>query len=502
MTKQVPTRIANILINALKGGVVPRAGLEYITVGRTQEIAAILHDIEMIEEGGASFRFIVGKYGSGKSFLLQTIRNYATAKGFAVVDADLSPERRFAGTKGQGLATYKELIKNLSTKSKPDGGALPLILEKWISGIQASVKDSFLSQGFGNARDMEGSPAHSGGGQGDVKNGSPGEADAAEKAVFQEGQASGKAQQACPGETGACREAEDSAQAFDREVERRIYAVAGSLEGMVNGFEFAKAVVLYWKAYRQDDAALKSNVLRWFRGEYPTRKEAREDLGINFIVTDETWYDFLKIFAAFLVGAGYRGMLVIIDELVNIFKIPNSITRANNYEKILTMYNDVLQGKAQHIGFLMGGTPQCIEDKYKGVFSYEALRSRLAEGHFATADVKDLSAPIIRLQMLNQEEMYILVEKLQNIHAGLYKYTPALTQEDLVYFLTVEYNRVGAETHITPREIIRDFIELINILYQNPTKSVAEILGDNSFEMAKGGLSEAEIHDDFKEFEV
>jgi hypothetical protein len=435
---QVPNRIANILINALKGGVVPRVGLEYITVGRTQEIAAILHDIEMIEEGSASFRFIVGKYGSGKSFLLQTIRNYATAKGFVVVDADLSPERRFAGTKGQGLATYKELIQNLSTKSKPDGGALPLILEKWISGIQAAVK------------------AQSGAG----------------------------------------------GEEFDALVEAQIYAVASSLEGMVNGFEFAKAVVTYWKAYQQDDAALKSNVLRWFRGEYPSRKEAKEDLGINFIVTDETWYDFLKIFAAFLVGAGYKGMLVIIDELVNIFKIPNSITRANNYEKILTMYNDVLQGKAKHIGFLMGGTPQCIEDRYKGVFSYEALRSRLAEGHFATDDIKDLSAPIIRLQMLSQEEMYILVEKLLNIHAQLYHYTPSLSHEDLVYFLTVEYNRVGAETHITPREIIRDFIELINILHQNPQKTVAEILGNNSFQMAKGGLSDEEIHSDFLEFEV
>jgi hypothetical protein len=438
MTTRVPNRIANILINALKGGVVPRVGLEYITVGRKQEIAAILHDIDMIEEGSASFRFIVGKYGSGKSFLLQTIRNYATAKGFVVVDADLSPERRFAGTKGQGLATYKELIQNLSTKSKPDGGALPLILEKWISGIQASVK----------------------------------------------------------AESGA------EGEEFDTLVEKQIYAVAGSLEGMVNGFEFAKAVVTYWKAYRQDDAALKSNVLRWFRGEYPSRKEAKEDLGINFIVNDETWYDFLKIFAAFLVGAGYKGMLVIIDELVNIFKIPNSITRANNYEKILTMYNDVLQGKASHIGFLMGGTPQCIEDKYKGVFSYEALRSRLAEGHFATADIKDLSAPIIRLQMLSQEEMYILVEKLLQIHAGLYNYQPSLTHEDLVYFLTVEYNRVGAETHITPREIIRDFIELVNILYQNPQKTVTEILGDNSFQMAKGGISDEQIHSDFAEFEV
>ncbi len=438
MTGQVPNRIANILINALKGGVVPRVGLEYITVGRKQEIAAILHDIEMIEEGSASFRFIVGKYGSGKSFLLQTIRNYATAKGFVVVDADLSPERRFAGTKGQGLATYKELVKNLSTKSKPDGGALPLILEKWISGIQASVKAT---------QDYE-------------------EAD------------------------------------FEKLVERQIYAVAGSLEGMVNGFEFAKAVITYWKAYREDDSALKSNVLRWFRGEYPSRKEAKDDLGINFIVTDETWYDFLKILAAFLVSAGYKGMLVLIDELVNIFKIPNSITRANNYEKILTMYNDVLQGKASHIGFLMGGTPQCIEDKYKGVFSYEALRSRLAEGHFASADIKDLSAPIIRLQMLSQEEVYVLVEKLMNIHAQLYNYPPALTHEDLVYFLTVEYNRVGAQTHITPREIIRDFIELVNILHQNPGKSIAQILGDNSFEMAKGGLSEEDIHSEFTEFEI
>jgi hypothetical protein len=435
---KVPNRIANILVNALKGGVVPRVGLEYITVGRTQEINAILHDIEMIEDGGASFRFIVGKYGSGKSFLLQTIRNYATAKGFVVVDADLSPERRFAGTKGQGLATYKELIQNLSTKSKPDGGALPLILEKWISGIQASVK----------------------------------------------------------------AQTNVSGDAFDGLVERQIFAVAGSLEGMVNGFEFAKAVNLYWKAYRQDDAAMKSNVLKWFRGEYPSKKEAKEDLGIHFVVTDETWYDFLKIFAAFLVGAGYKGLLVIIDELVNIFKIPNSITRANNYEKILTMYNNVLQGKAKHIGFLMAGTPQCIEDKYKGLFSYEALRSRLAEGHFASDDCKDLSAPIIRLQMLSQEEMYILVEKLMHIHAGLYNYSPALSHDDLIYFLTVEYNRVGAETHITPREIIRDFIELINILYQNPQKSVSDILGDNSFEMAKGGLSDEDIHSDFQEFEV
>ena len=438
MENQIPARIASILINALKGGVVPRVGLEHITVGRAQEIEAILHDVDMVAEGGASFRFVVGRYGSGKSFLLQTIRNYAAARGFAVADADLSPERRFAGTKGQGLATYKELMQNLSTKSKPDGGALPLILERWISGIQTSVK----------------------------------------------------AQTAWEGE------------AFDKEVERQIYETAGSLEGMVNGFEFAKAVVAYWHAYKQDDAAMKSNVLKWFRGEYASRREARADLDIYFTVTDETWYDFLKIFAVFLVGAGYKGLLVLVDELVNIYKIPNSITRQNNYEKILTIYNDVLQGKAKHIGFLMGGTPQCIEDRYKGVFSYEALRSRLEEGHFGAEGLKDLSAPIIRLQMLTQEEMYVLVEKLRDIHALLYQYPPALSHEDLVYFLTVEYNRVGADTHITPREIIRDFIELVNILHQNPEQSAADILGSNSFEMAKGGLTEEEIHSDFQEFEI
>jgi hypothetical protein len=438
MENAVPKRVANTIVNALKGGVVPRVGLEYITVGRAREIEAFLHDIDIVADGGATFRFIVGKYGSGKSFLLQTIRNYATAKGFVVADADLSPERRFSGTKGQGLATYRELIRNMSVKSKPDGGALPLILEKWISGIQSAV-----------------------------------------------------AQQHPPGSVE-----------FDRAVERAIYAVTAELEGMVNGFEFAKAIVVYWRATREDDLAARANVLKWFRGEYSSRKEAKEELGIQWIVTDETWYDFLKIFAAFLVSAGYQGVLIMVDELVNIFKIPHSVTRQNNYEKLLSMYNDVLQGKAKHIGFFMGCTPQCVEDRYKGIFSYEALRSRLAEGHFSTESARDLAAPIIRLQMLSPEEMYVLVEKLRDIHALLYDYRPVLTHDDLVYFLNVEYNRVGADTHITPREIIRDLIELLGILHQDPARRVADVLGGNSFQMAKGGLSDEEIHSDFVGFEL
>lgn len=431
-----PKRITSTILNALKGGVVPRVGLEYITVGRDREIDALLRDIDIIAEGGAAFRFIVGKYGSGKSFLLQTIRNYATERGFVVVDADLSPERRFVGTKGQGLATFKELMKNMSTKTKPDGGALPLILERWISGIQSAV--------------------------------------AAEEGVL-------------PGDP-----------AFDRLVEQKVYQVTGNLQGMVNGFEFAKAVLLYYEAYLSGDDSLKANVLKWFRGEYPTKTEAKRELNINFIVTDDTWYDFLKIFAEFMVYAGYRGMLVLIDELVNLFKIPHSVTRQSNYEKILTMYNDVLQGKAQHIGFLIGGTPQSIEDKYKGVFSYEALRSRLSEGRFATEQVKDMLSPIIRLNMLTYEEMYVLIEKLVQMHGQLFAYEPQLTQEELVAFLNVEYNRVGADTHITPREIIRDFIEFLNILYQNPTSTAQEILGSSSFVLADAAQEE----EPFLEFDL
>ena len=431
-----PKRITRTVINALKGGVVPRVGLEYIAVGRDREISALLRDIDIIADGGASFRFIVGKYGSGKSFLLQTIRNYAVEKGFVVVDADLSPERRFVGTKGQGLATYKELMKNMSTKPKPDGGALPLILERWISSVKTGVAT-----------------------EDDVSTDDP---------------------------------------AFEKLVEKRIYTVVGNLEGMVNGFDFAKAILLYYKAYNESDDQLKSNVIKWFRGEYPTKTEAKKELGINFIVTDDTWYDFIKIFAEFMVHAGYRGMLIIVDELVNIFKIPHAATRQSNYEKILTMYNDVLQGKAQHIGFLIGGTPQCIEDKYKGVFSYEALRSRLSESRFASEEAKDLLSPIIRLKMLTYDEVYVLIEKLMQMHGQLFDYTPSVTHDDLMCFLNVEYNRVGAETHITPREIIRDFIELLDILLQNPDKTMTSLLSGGGFIPSKAAAED----ETFTEFEL
>ena len=436
---KIPRRIAQTLMNSLKGGVVPRIGLQYVTVGRSQEINALLRDVEIIADGGASFRFIVGKYGSGKSFLLQTIRNYVMAKNFVVVDADLSPERRLQGNRGQGLATYKELIRNMSTKTKPEGGALSLILDRWISNVQQQVMtESQLSL--------------------------------TDPALF-------------------------------RLVEKQISAVIYSLNEMVHGFDFARLLTLYYQAHITGDDATKAKVLKWFRGEYNTKTEARQDLGVNIVITDDDWYEYLKIFAAFLKQAGYSGMLVLIDELVNIYKIPNAITRQYNYEKILTMYNDAMQGKAQHIGFILCGTPQCMEDPRRGVYSYEALRSRLAEGHFS-GEHKDLLSPVIKLLPLTNEEMLILIEKLADIHAGLYDYKQIVNQQDMVDFIEIEFSRIGADTHITPREVIRDFIEVLDIVYQNPGIKVRTLLGSDRFTYAQNSVQEENTHTDFAEFEL
>ena len=436
---KIPRRIAQTLMNSLKGGVVPRIGLQYVTVGRSQEIDALLRDVEIIADGGASFRFIVGKYGSGKSFLLQTIRNYVMAKNFVVVDADLSPERRLQGNRGQGLATYKELIRNMSTKTKPEGGALSLILDRWISNVQQQVMtESQLSI---------------------------------------------------------------TDPALSRLVEKRISAVIYSLNEMVHGFDFARLLTLYYQAHITGDGETKAKVLKWFRGEYNTKTEARQDLGVNIVITDDDWYEYLKIFAAFLKQAGYSGMLVLIDELVNIYKIPNAITRQYNYEKILTMYNDAMQGKAQHIGFILCGTPQCMEDPRRGVYSYEALRSRLAEGHFS-GEHKDLLSPVIKLLPLTNEEMLILIEKLADIHAGLYDYKQIVNQQDMVDFIEIEFSRIGADTHITPREVIRDFIEVLDIVYQNPGIKVRTLLGSDRFTYAQNSVQEENTHKDFAEFEL
>ena len=396
---RVPKRIAAVIINSLKGGVVPRIGLPYITVGREREIGALLHDLDLVADGGASFRFLVGRYGAGKSFLLQTIRTHAMGKGFVVADADLSPERRLQGGQGQGLATYRELVRNLSTKTRPEGGALQLVLDRWVAAL---------------------------------------------------------------------RDADDP--------EAALAAQLSPIQELICGFDFSQVLRLYWSASLEGDDERRADVVKWLRGEFRTKTEARGELGVNACITDDTWYEYLKLFAQFLVGAGYQGLIVLIDELVNLYKIPNATSRQYNYEKILTMYNDTLQGKARHLGIIMGGTPQSIEDRRRGVFSYEALRSRLTQGRFASAGLADLLAPVIHLEPLTYEELLVLIEKLADIHAGYFGYERTLTEAKLVSFLQVEFGRVGADTHLTPREVIRDFIELLDIACQNPGADVDALI--------------------------
>lgn len=439
-TKKVPKRIAQTILNALKGGVVPRIGLPYITVGRKLEIEALLHDVDLISEGGASFRFLVGRYGSGKSFLIQAIRNYVMDKNFIVADADLSPDRRLYGTRGQGLATYRELISNLSTKTKPEGGALTLVLDRWISSVQAAaVAESGL---------------------------------------------------------------EPDDPALEKEVDRRIYAVTSAVSELVHGFEFARLLSVYYHSYLEADDDRKAKVVRWFRAEYSTKREAREALGVNLIITDDDWYDYLKLFAVFFRMAGYAGMVFFIDELVNLYKIPNSITRQYNYEKLLTMYNDVLQGKAKYLGMIMGATPQAVEDRRRGLYSYEALRSRLAEGKFSRPGARDLLAPVIHLEPLTPEEMLVLCEKLASMHAGLYGYAQKLGTEDLAGFIKMEYSRIGADQNITPREVIRDFIELLDLLYQNPSLNMEEMLQSDEFSYTKSEAVSDETDQNYAEFTI
>ena len=438
--KKVPKRMAQAILNSLKGGVVPRIGLPYITVGRKNEIEALLHDVDIIGEGGASFRFIVGKYGSGKSFLLQTIRNFVCDRGFIVADADLSPERRLQGTRGQGLATYRELIGNLSTKTKPEGGALTLVLDRWISGVQLQAVQ----------------------------------------------------------ETGK----EPGDPALTEAVDQKIYAVTAAVSELVHGFEFARLLSLYYHAYLDGDDATKAKVARWFRGEYTLKREAKEELGVNLIITDDDWYDYLKIFAVFFRLAGYAGMMIFIDELVNLYKIPNAVTRQYNYEKLLTMYNDTLQGKARYLGIIMGATPQALEDKRRGIYSYEALRSRLSEGKFSRPGARDLLAPVIRLEPLTPEEMLVLCEKLSDMHAGFYGYERTLGDSELADFIRMEFGRIGADQNITPREVIRDFIELLDLLYQNPSMTPEELLKSEEFSFAKSAAVSDEAEGSFMEFTI
>ena len=441
MAANINRRESAALINSLTAGVVPRIGLRHIAVGRQKEVNAFLQDLATVEDGGGAFRFVCGQYGSGKSFLLQMIRNNAMDRNFVVMDADLSPERRLTGTKGQGLATYKELMQHLSTKTRSEGNALESVLQKWISGLQSTV-----------ARENA------------MRPGDPALVDA---------------------------------------VGDRISEVLSELAEMAYGFTFANVVNAYWRGLKSGDDHLKQSALRWLRGEYATKTEAKRDLPVDSIIDDQNWYEFLKLFALFVSRAGYQGLLIFLDEGVNLYKITHKQSRDSNYEKLLTIFNDTMQGKARCIGVFMSGTPQFIYDDRRGLFSYEALRSRLADNRFAAQGYADYTSPVIKLSQLSSEEIYLLLERLCEVHGAYYSYDCQVSAQELTAFMNTILSRLGADKLLTPREVTRDFLGLLNILHQNPGTRFLDLIS-GSFQVSSAASDPDQPGDDdiFSEFNI
>ena len=411
--EKVPRRILASLINSLVAGVVPRIGAPYIAIGREDEISALLSDLENVSEGGSSMRFIIGKYGSGKSFLMQLIRGFSLERGFLTADCDLSPERRICGSKGTGIATYRELMKNLSSKSSPDGGAIQSVIAKWLSNLQLEVAAEGLS----------------------------------------------------PESAG-----------FAERLSAKIFDVSRSLQSQIGGFDFAHVINTYYKAYLADDDTKMASCLRWIRGEYSTKAEAKSALGVSSIIDDDNWFDYLKLMAVFVQKIGYRGLIVFIDECVNLYKIPNRISRENNYEKLLSMFNDTLGGRSPGLGLVLGGTPQFLEDSRRGLFSYEALKSRLSDGRFANTAFKNLSGPVIKLRRLSDDELYALITRATKLHAQYYDWQVRITQDEMRAFFDTCLNRIGANSMITPREVLRDYLSLLDILRQNEEATFDKVM--------------------------
>jgi hypothetical protein len=385
------------VIQALRAGVVPRVGLRHVQVGRAREVQEIIKDVARVKEGGSTVRFVIGDYGSGKTFFLNLARAIALEQKLVVIHADLSPDRRLHATGGQARGLYAELLRNASTRTKPDGGALLNIVEKFIAD---SMREATLD---------------------------------------------------------------------GRSVHETITGKLLPLQDLVGGYDFSNVVLRYYRGFEEGNDALKAAALRWIRGEYALKTEAAQELGVRTIIDDAGVYDHLKLIGAFVVIAGYDGLLIVLDEMVNLYKLINSVSRNANYEQLLRMLNDVLQGDVRHLGIIFGGTPEFLMDTRRGLYSYEALRSRLAENQFAHVEgLVDLSGPIIRLQTLTPEELYVLLLNLRSIFAAGDPAQFLVPDEALTAFMEHCAQRIGEAYFRTPRNTIKAFLDLLAVLEQNP----------------------------------
>lgn len=412
------------IIQSLRAGVVPRAGQQHIQVGRHDEVKALVSDIDRIAGGGSSIRFIIGEYGSGKTFFLNLIRSIALERNLVTINADLSPDRRLHATGGQARSLYAELMRNIATRSKPDGGAMASVVEKFVSS--------------------------------------------------------------------ALSEARSGGVAVDKVIRTRL----ASLQELVGGYDFAQVIEAYWRGHDSGNEELKESALRWLRGEYATRTDARTQLGVRTIVSDANVYDQLKLFARFVRLAGYGGLLIMLDELVNLYKLANTQARNSNYEQILRILNDVLQGTAEGMGVLLGGTPEFLLDTRRGLYSYSALQSRLAQNQFATNGLVDYSGPVLSLSQLTKEDLYVLLANIRNVYALGDPAKHLVPDEGLESFMQHCSTRIGDAYFRTPRNTVTAFVSLLSVLEQNAEADWRELLGAVNIAIDRNPDLAGEIEDD------
>ena len=418
MIDKIKPKEATSIINSLIGGVVPKIGVQHIAVGRSEEINAVVTALEDVKNGHSMVKFWIGDFGSGKSFMLHLLNTVALKQKFVVANADFTPDNRLYSNDGKAVALYTAIMDNVSIQTKPEGGALPTLLEKWIEQvITKTAEDNKISLT-------------------EIRN-------------------------------------EQYLALIQTNIQKTINEITD-----VGGFDFGLVVMKYYEGFIKNDEQLRRNALKWLKGEYSTKTEARQDLGIREIINDLNYYDMLKNFSKLFVSMGYSGFMVNLDEAINLYKISNSAIREKNYEKILTIYNDCFQGKVANLFFNFAGTKEVLENQRRGLFSYDALKTRLATNKYETLEIRDFAQPVIRLLPIDHNEIFVLLKNLKAIFDYNYKTDLSISDDDIKQFMEELFNKPGASDFLMPREVIREFLNILNIIRQNPTLDKTKLFGE------------------------
>lgn len=418
MIDNIKPKEATSIINSLIGGVVPKIGVQHITVGRSEEIEAFVTALEDVKNGHSMAKFWIGDFGSGKSFMLHLLNTVALKQKFVVANADFTPDNRLYSNDGKGVMLYSAIMDNIAIQTKPEGGALPTLLEKWIEQIiTKTAEENNIS--LTTIRDEQ----------------------------------------------------------YLALIQKNIMKTINEITE-VGGFDFGTVIMKYYEGYIKDDEQLRRNALKWLKGEYRTKTEAKQDLGVREVINDLNYYDMLKNFCKLFVSMGYSGFMINLDEAINLYKISTSVMREKNYEKILTIYNDCFQGKVANLFFNFAGTREFLENERRGLFSYHALKSRLETNKFETLEIRDFAQPVIRLMPLDHNEIFVLLNKLKAIFDFNYKTDINISDSDIHQFMEEIFNKPGASEFLTPREVIRDFLNILNIIRQNPNVDKNMLFGE------------------------